>query len=318
MHLVYYSLPTVNGYMLSRLHQLLSAGTFVICAEMEPPRSASADDVRKKCGYYKNYVDAVNLTDNASANVMMSSLVTSAILVQEGLEPIYQLTCRDRNRLAIQSDLLGAAALGIKNVLCLTGDHPVLGTQPEAKPVYDMDSVQLIELTNQLSQGKLMSGEEIKNPPQFFIGAVANPFATPELLQLMKLGKKIKTGAKFIQTQAVFDLKKFDRWMKQIRERNLHKQAFILPGVLLVRSMKALAYMKEQVSGMSFPEGLVYRMQNAPDSKEEGKKICLEIISALRNIEGVAGIHFIPVKGESQVPVIIEQAGLLPRPNIYR
>ncbi|MDI6782902.1 MAG: methylenetetrahydrofolate reductase [bacterium] len=302
--------------MLSHLHQLLSSGTFVVCAEMEPPRSATADEVRKKCGNYKTYVDAVNLTDNASANVMMSSLVTSAILVQEGLEPIYQLTCRDRNRLAMQSDLLGAAAVGIRNVLCLTGDHPRLGTQPEAKPVYDLDSVQLIELTNQLGQGKLMSGEEIKTPSQFFIGAVANPFATPEPLQLMKLEKKIRNGAKFIQTQSVFDLKKFDRWMHHIRERELHKQVYFLPGVLLVRSVKALFFMKEQVSGMSIPEELIRRMQTASEPKEEGKKICLEIIAALRNIEGIAGIHFMPVKAESQVPIVMEQAGFLPRPNI--
>ncbi|MCX7920004.1 MAG: methylenetetrahydrofolate reductase [bacterium] len=298
--------------MPSHLQTLLTAGTFVVCAEMEPPRSASPEDVRKKCGYYKNYVTAVNLTDNASANVMMSSLAASAILVQEGLEPIYQLTCRDRNRLALQSDLLGAAALGIKNVLCLTGDHPVLGTQPEAKPVYDMDSVQLVQAVSGLCQGRLMSGEEVKSPPEFFIGAVANPFATPEPLQLMKLEKKITAGAKFIQTQAVFDLKKFDQWMRQVRDRDLHNRAYFLPGVLLVRSVKAFVFMKEQVSGMSIPDELIQRMQSASDPKEEGKKICLEIIAALRSIEGVAGIHFMPLKAESQVPLIIQQAGLLP------
>lgn len=301
--------------MTSHLHHLLSFGTFVVCAEMEPPRSGSANDVRKKCSNFKNYVDAVNLTDNASANVMMSSLVSSAILVQEGIEPIFQLTCRDRNRIAIQSDLLGASAFGIKNVLCLTGNHPVLGIQSEAKPVYDLDSVQLLMLVNQMCQeGKLMDGEEIKQPPQFFPGAVANPFATPEPLQLMKLDKKIASGAKFIQTQAVFDLKIFDQWMHQVRERQLHKKAFILPGVMLIRSLKTITFLQERVSGMSIPDTLIHRLNSASDLKEEGLKICLEIISTLRNMEGIAGIHIIPAKAESQVPSIIERAGLLPRP----
>lgn len=282
---------------------------------MEPPRSGSADAVRSKCIHFKNYIDAVNLTDNASANVTMSSLAASAILVQESLEPIYQLTCRDRNRLALQSDLLGASALGIKNILCLTGDHPILGIQPEAKSVYDLDSVQLLALATQMcSEGKLMGGEEIKNPPQFFIGAVANPFASPEPLQLLKLEKKIESGAKFIQTQAIFDLNKFERWMHQIRERQIHKQIHLLPGVLLTRSVKALLFMKEQVSGMSIPDKLIHRVSNAANPKEEGLNICLEIIAALRNIEGVAGIHFMPLKAESQVQIVMEKAGLLPRP----
>lgn len=301
--------------MSSHLQQLLTSKTFAVCAEMEPPRSGSAEDVRKKCINFKDYVDAVNLTDNASANVMMSSLVTSSILVLEGLEPIYQITCRDRNRLAIQSDLLGAAALGIKNILCLTGDHPTLGTQPEAKPVYDLDSVQLVGLVNQMYHGKLMSDEEIKNPPQFFIGAVANPFATPELLQLMKLEKKVAAGAKFIQTQAVFDLNKFKRWMNLARERELHRQAYIVPGVMLVRSMKTIDFLLERVSGISIPEEIIRRLNTATDPKVEGMKICLETIAALRNIEGIAGIHIIPAKAESQVPIIMQQAGLLPRPN---
>jgi methylenetetrahydrofolate reductase (NADPH) len=301
--------------MSSRLQTLLSSKAFVVCAEMEPPRSGSADDVRKKCLNFKDYVDAINLTDNASANVMMSSLVCSAIAVQEGIEPIYQLTCRDRNRLAIQSDLLGASALGIKNVLCLTGDHPILGTQPEAKPVYDIDSVQLIDLVNLMNQGKLMSGEEIKPPPLFFIGGVANPFATPEPLQLIKLEKKIGAGAKFIQTQAVFDLKKFAQWMSLIRKRELHKQAYIIPGVMLVRSMKTISFLQERVSGISIPEKIIQRLNSASEPKEEGMKICLELVAALRDIEGIAGIHIIPAKAESQLPSIIEQAGLLPRRN---
>lgn len=301
--------------MSSHLQSLLSSGKFVICAEMEPPRSGSADDVRKKFPWFKHYVDAVNLTDNASSNVMMSSLVCSAIAVLEGIDPIYQLTCRDRNRLAIQSDLLGAAALGISNVLCLTGDHPILGTQPEAKPVYDLDSVQLIDLVNQINQGKLMNGEEIKNPPIFFVGGAANPFATPEPLQLMKLEKKIAAGAKFIQTQAIFDLAKFKRWMKLVRERELHKRAYIIPGIMLVRSMKTIMFLQDRVSGISIPEGYMQRLKKAVDSKKEGMNLCLEHIAAMREIEGVAGVHIMPAKAESLLPSIVEQAGLIPRLN---
>lgn len=301
--------------MSSHLQSLLSSGNFVVCAEMEPPRSGSADDVRKKFPWFKHHVDAVNLTDNASANVMMSSLVCSAIAVQEGIEPIYQLTCRDRNRLAIQSDLLGAAALGITNVLCLTGDHPILGTQPEAKPVYDLDSVQLIDLVNQINQGKLMSDEEVKSPPLFFIGGAANPFATPEPLQLMKLEKKIAAGAKFIQTQAIFDLDKFTLWMKSVRERELHKQAYIIPGIMPVRSLKTISFLQDRVSGISIPEGFIQRLKNAVDPKIEGINLCLELIATLREIEGVAGIHIMPAKAESLLPSIVEQAGLVPRLN---
>jgi methylenetetrahydrofolate reductase (NADPH) len=228
------------------------------------------------------------------------------------------MVCRDRNRIAMQSDILGAAALGIKNLLCLSGDHQSFGNHPEAKNVYCLDSIQLIAMVKQMrDEKKFSSGDPIKeHEPKLFIGAVANPFADPLEFRVVRLAKKIAAGADFIQTQCIFDLDRFEEWMKLVVEQGLHKKAYILAGISPVRSSRALKYMKENVAGMSIPDELIARMDAADDPKEEGVKIACEMIERVKNIEGVSGLHLMPIGWESITPVILEKTGLLPRPQI--
>ncbi len=300
----------------SNLERVLAAGHFAVCAEMGPPQSADPGAIIKKCDYFRGVADAVNLTDNQTAIVRMSSVAASALLVQQGLDPIMQMTCRDRNRIAMQSDILGASALGIKNILCLSGDFVSFGNHPDAKPVYDIDSIHLVSMVKTLrDERKFFCGEEIKScEPRMFIGAAANPFAEPHSYRVTRLAKKIAAGADFIQTQCIFDLPRFEQFMAQVRDRGLHEQVYILAGIMPVRSHKALVYMKESVSGMSIPDEMIKRLQQAEDPKEEGVKLCLEIIEQVRAIKGVAGIHLMPVMWESITPRLIKEAGLLPRP----
>ena len=299
----------------SRLEKLLGAGEFVVCGEMSPPQGADGEQINKKSAYFRGFVDAVNLTDNQSAVVRMSSVTSAILALQNGLEPIIQMTCRDRNRLAMQSDLLGASAFGIKNVLCLSGDHQSMGNHPHAKSVYDIDSIHLIDMVrNMRDEKKFECGEEMKVEPRFFIGCAANPYASPFEFRVVRLQKKIEAGADFVQTQAVFDVKVFEEFMKLARERGLHERAHIIAGILPVRSAKALLFMKENVSGMSIPEELINRMAGAEDPKEEGIKIAVELIQQMRGIAGVAGVHLMPVMWESIIPTVVERAGLLPRP----
>ena len=300
----------------SKLERLLAAGEFVVCGELGPPQHADPEVIRKKCKNFAGFVDAVNLTDNQSAIVRMSSIASAIITLLEGLEPVIQMTCRDRNRISIQSDVLGAAAFGIKNILCLSGDHMSTGNHPQAKPVFDMDAISLISMIKAMRDDKVFQcGEEIKVEPRLFIGGAANPFAEPFEWRTIRLAKKIKAGADFIQTQAVFDIKRFEEFMKAVRERELHKQVYIIAGVLPARSAKALGYMKDEVPGMRVPEEFLKRMEAAEDPKEEGVNICAELIGQIRNIEGVAGVHIMPVMWESITPTLVERAGLLPRPE---
>ena len=299
----------------SRLEQLLDAGKFVVCGEMSPPQHADKSAIAKKCGYFKGYVDAVNLTDNQTAIVRMSSVMSSVFAIEGGCEPIMQMTCRDRNRLGIQSDILGAYAAGVKNVLCLTGDYQTFGNHPEAKGVFDLDSVQLIRMVSEMNAGRFLSGDEIKSPPAMFVGGAANPFAEPLDLRIVRLGKKIAAGAKFIQTQAVFDMANFEKWMSAVRDEGYHEQVHILAGVMPVRSVKALLYMKESVPGMSIADEYIRRMETAQDPKEEGVAICVEIMKRLAAVPGVRGVHIMPVMWESITPRVVEEAGLLPRPE---
>ena len=300
----------------SKLERLLAAGEFVVCGELGPPQHADPEVIRKKCKNFAGFVDAVNLTDNQSAIVRMSSIASAIITLLEGLEPVIQMTCRDRNRISIQSDVLGAAAFGIKNILCLSGDHMSTGNHPQAKPVFDMDAISLISMIKAMRDDKVFQcGEEIKVEPRLFIGGAANPFAEPFEWRTIRLAKKIKAGADFIQTQAVFDIKRFEEFMKAVRERELHKQVYIIAGVLPARSAKALGYMKDEVPGMRVPEEFLKRMEAAEDPKEEGVNICAELIGQIRNIEGVAGVHIMPVMWESITPTLTERAGLLPRPE---
>ncbi len=302
----------------SRLERVLAAGKFAVTSELGPPQSADPEPIRRKAQAYQGKVDAVNITDNQTAVVRLSSIASASIVLSCGVEPLIQMVCRDRNRIAMQSDLLGAAALGVKNVLLLTGDHQKFGNHPQAKGVFDLDSVQLIAMVKGMRDDKkFQSGDPIKDhEPRFFIGAVENPFADPFEFRVLRLAKKIEAGADFIQTQCVFDLARFEAWMKLVVKEGLPKRAAILAGLTPVRSAKALHYMKNEVAGMSIPDELIRRMEAAKDAKEEGVAICVELIQKVRQMEGVSGIHLMPIGWESIAPVILERAGLLPRPEV--
>ncbi len=292
------------------LKEKIESNQFVVCGEIGPPQSSDGDVIRKKAKYFKGYVDAVNITDNQTAIVRLSSIASAKILLEEGVEPIMQMTCRDRNRLAIQSDLLGAAALGIRNVLCLTGDHQKFGDHPEAKGVFDLDSIQLIATVSAMNRGFLLSGFEMKKPPQFLIGGAANPFAQPFEMRLIRLVKKVEAGARFIQTQPVLDLEIFTRWMERIVEMGLHEKTAILAGVMPVKSAKTLLWMKKEVPGVKIQDQYIDRMKAARDPEEEGVKMAVEIIQAVGSIKGVRGIHLMPVLWESITPTIVKEAKL--------
>lgn len=295
----------------SRLQKILESGGFSVTAEIGPPMSANGDLVRKKAAALKGIIDAANVTDNQTAIVRMSSIAASYLTLLEGVEPVVQMTCRDRNRIAIQSDLLGAYALGLRNVLCLSGDHQSFGNHPQSKNVFDIDSIQLIQALKRMKEEKVfICGKTTKNPAEFFIGATANPFADPEELQLIRLHKKIEAGAEFIQTQAIYDIERFARWMEKVRALGLHKKSYILAGILVNKSLKSVE-MTKKVAGMDVPDVFIERMRKAVSQEEEGIAMALELIESLRKIEGVSGIHIMAVGWESVVPVIIERAGLL-------
>jgi len=301
----------------SNLEKVLEAGHFAVTAELGPPKGSSADFVRRKAEILKNKCDAINVTDNQTAVVRMSSVATCALLRQMGLDAVMQMTCRDRNRLAIQSDILGAAALGIRNILCLSGDHQAFGNHPTAKNVFDMDSVQLIQMVKTMrDERKFQSGDDLSGEVPMFIGAAENPFAEPFEFRVLRLAKKVKAGADFIQTQAVFDVEKFRRFMQMVVDQGLHEKVAILAGIVPMKSVGMARYMRDQVSGLSVPGELVQRMEDAKDAKQEGVNIAVELIQELRDIAGVRGIHLMAVAWEDVVPVIAEQAGLLPRPIV--
>ena len=288
----------------------IESNQFVWCGEIGPPQSCDGDVIRKKSRHFKGYVDVVNITDNQTAIARLSSIASAKILLDEGVEPIIQMTCRDRNRLAIQSDLLGAAALGVRNVLCLTGDYQTFGDNPEARGVFDLDSIQLVASVAKMNSGTLLSGTEMKKAPEFVIGAAANPFAEPFEMRLIRLHKKIEAGAHFIQTQPVFDLEIFTRWMERVTEMGLHEKTAIIAGVMPVRSVKALLYMKKEVPGIRINDSYIDRMRGAGDPKEEGVRIAVETIHTLKKMRGVRGIHLTPVMWESITPTIIRETRL--------
>ncbi len=292
------------------LKSKIESGQFILCAEVGPPQSCDVGAIREKSRHFKGCVDAVNITDNQTAIVRLSSIASARILLEEGLEPIMQMTCRDRNRLAIQSDLLGAAALGITNVLCLTGDYPTFGDQPEAKGVFDLDSIQLVATVAGMNRGVLLSGCEMKKKPEFVIGAAANPFAEPLEMRLIRLHKKVQAGASFIQTQPVFDLERFTRWMEGVVSMGLHEKTAIIAGVMPVKSAHTLEWMKERVPGMRISSEYVERMSRTVDPKEEGIRMAVETMRAVSRIRGVHGIHLMPTMWESVVPTIVREAGL--------
>jgi methylenetetrahydrofolate reductase (NADPH) len=301
----------------SNLEKLLRKGEFVVTSELGPPRGASREAVEKKAELLKGYADAFNLTDCQTAMVRLSSIASGAILLDMGMEPVVQLTCRDRNRIAMQSDILGAAALGMKNLLCLTGDHQCFGDHPEAKGVFDLDSINQLDMFRQMrDEKKFQSGEELKTEePKLFLGAAENPFADPFQYRAARLAKKVKAGADFIQTQIIYNVEKFEQWMSMVRNMGLHKKVSILAGVTPIRSLGMAKYMKKNVPGMDVPDELIKRLEGAEKKKAEGINICLEVIEKVRKIEGVSGVHIMAVEWEEIVPEITERAGLLPRPT---
>lgn len=301
----------------SNLEKILTKGEFAVTCEIGPPKGADADIVRKKAQILKGYTDAVNITDNQTAIVRMSSIVSAIILLPEGLEPIVQITARDRNRLAIQSDVLGASSLGVKNFLCLSGDHQKFGNEPKAKGVYDIDSIQMINMLKIMrDEKKLLGGDNLTKEPRIFIGAAENPYADPYEFRIIRLQKKIDAGCDFIQTQAIYDVEKFKNWMGEITDLGLDKQVYILAGVIPIKSAGMARYMRDYVAGVYVPDSIVKRMEDAKQPKEEGVNIIVEIIEELKEIKGVRGVHIMAVAWEEVVPEIVKKVKLYPRPII--
>ncbi len=300
----------------SRLERVLRAGLFAVTTELNPPDTADPHAVYEAALVLSEIADAINATDASGANVHMSSLGVCALLTRAGYEAVLQMSCRDRNRIALQGDLLGAAALGVKNVLCITGDDVTAGDQPEAKRVFDFDSPHLLRTIRIMrDQGHFLSGRAITAPPRVFIGAVENPFAPPLAWRPQRLAKKIEAGAEFIQTQYVFDVAQFEQFMRQVRDLGLTERAYILAGVGPLRTPRAAEYMRTHVPGVVIPEALVARLTKTPKERwqDEGMQICAEIIEQVRAIPGVSGVHVMAYRQEHMVAEIIRRAGLFPR-----
>jgi methylenetetrahydrofolate reductase (NADPH) len=302
----------------SNLEKVLTAGHFAFTGELGPPRGAHAEEVRKKAAYLKGKVDSVNITDNQTAVVRMASWAACLLLIQEGIEPNFQMVCRDRNRLAMQADILGAYALGIRNILCLSGDHCQFGDHPTAKGVFDIDSMQLIGMVKKMrDEGKFLGGAELDGVPKMFIGAAENPFAEPFEWRVHRLAKKVEAGVDFIQTQCIYNLPKFREFIRQANDMGLTEKAYILAGVTPMKSLGMARYMKTKVPGMDVPDDTIKRLQGVPKDKqaEEGIKIALEQIAEFKEMKGVAGVHLMAIEWEHRVPEIAERAGMLPRPQ---
>ncbi len=300
----------------SRLERVLRSGRFAVTAELNAPDSADPEDVYRNALVLSEVCDAINATDGSGANCHMSSLGCCALLVTAGYEPVFQIGCRDRNRIAIQGDLLGAAALGIRNVLCLTGDDVSAGDQPQAKRVFDFDSIQLLRTARVMrDQGMLLSGRVLTTPPKFFLGAAVNPFVPPFDWRPQRMAKKIQAGADFFQTQYCFDVPRLVAFMQQVRDLGLHERAFILAGVGPLRSARAAEFIRDKVPGVHIPDAVIERLAKTPKKQqaEEGKRICIEIIEQVRAIEGIHGVHLMAYRQEETVSEIVERAQLFPR-----
>jgi methylenetetrahydrofolate reductase (NADH) len=300
----------------SNLERVLTSGEFAVTGELGPPKSGDAEVVRNKARILKDNVDAVNITDCQTAVVRMSSIAAGLLAQSEGVEPVIQMTCRDRNRISMQSDILGASSLGLKNLLCLTGDHQKFGNHPGSKGVFDMDSIQLLGMMRDMRDGKkFQCGEEIKsNEPRLFLGAAANPFAFPYEFRAPRLAKKVAAGADFIQTQLIYNVDRFKKFMEQCCDLGLHEKIYILAGITPPRSLGMARYMKNFVPGLEVTDDIIKRMKDAKDKEDEGLEIAVDIINQVREIEGVAGVHIMAIEWESAVPEIVSRAKLLPRP----
>ena len=301
----------------SKLEKILAAGHFGVTSECGPPRGSDPDVIPKKAEMIKDHVDAINVTDNQTSMTRMCSLAACIRLKLMGLEPILQMVTRDRNRIALQSDILGAASFDIDNILCLSGDHQSFGDCKQGQNVHDIDSMQLIQTVRRMrDEGKFLGGDEIKRPPQMFVGAAANPFADPYEIRVPRLAKKVEAGVEFIQTQCIYNLDKFEDWMAKARDRGLTEKVYILAGLTPMKSVGMARYMKNRVPGMDVPDELVKRLAGTPKEKQadEGIKICVESIERLKEVEGLAGFHIMAIEWEEKVPEIVEAAGLYPRP----
>ncbi len=303
----------------SKLEKILAAGHHAVTSECGPPRGSDPEAIVKKAELIKDHVDAINITDNQTSVTRMCSLAACIRLKLMGLEPVLQMVTRDRNRIALQSDILGAASYDINNVLCLSGDHQSFGDCAQGQNVHDLDSMQLIQTFRFMrDEGKFLGGDEIKRPPQMFVGAAANPFADPFEIRVPRLAKKIAAGVEFIQTQCIYNLDKFEEWMKLVRDRGLHEKTYILAGLTPMKNVGMARYMKKRVPGMDVPDEIIKRLADTPKEKqaEEGLKICVESIERLKEVEGVAGFHVMAIEWEEKVPGIVEAAGLYPRPQV--
>ncbi|MBN1296093.1 methylenetetrahydrofolate reductase [bacterium] len=306
----------------SRLERTFAEGKFAVTAEIFPPRTPSVRLLHKRAEQVRDYLTAANLTDNQSATVRIASMAASRIVLDAGVEPVMQITCRDRNRMAIQADVIGAAALGIKNILCVTGDHQKFGDHPAARNVYDLDSMNLIQMLKTMrDDGRFHNGDAIRNrsaspvvPPEIFIGAAANPFGSPRHFRPYRLAKKIAAGADFVQTQPVYDLVVFREWLQKAGDLGLIEKVHIMAGITPVKSVDALCYMRDHVPGMHIPEATIRRMTGAADPEREGFEMALEMICAVKDLCGVRGIHLMAIGWEKVVPLLIEAANIVPEP----
>jgi len=303
----------------SKLEKILDSGALAVTSECGPPRGSDPAVITQKAEMIKDYVDAINITDNQTSVTRLCSLAACIHLKQMGLEPVLQMVVRDRNRIAVQSDILGAASFDIYNMLCLSGDHQQFGDNPQGQNVFDLDSMQLLQTVRRMrDEGKFLGGDDIQRPPRMFVGAAANPFADPFEIRVPRLAKKIAAGAEFIQTQCIYNLEKFEEWMKLARDRGLHEKVHILAGVTPFKSAGMAKYMKNRVPGMDVPDDVVKRMSGVPkeNQPQEGIDICVETITRLQECEGVSGFHIMAIEWEEKVPEIVERSGLYPRPQV--
>ncbi len=306
-------LPVLDGHVSGgRLERVLRAGHFAVTAEIAPPDSADPEEVYNRAQVFDGYVDAINATDGSGANCHMSSVGVCSLLTRRGYAMVMQVSCRDKNRIAIQGDVLGAAAMGVANILCLTGDGVQAGDQPDAKPVFDLDCMSLLQMvTSMRDQGQFLSGRKLTSPPRVFLGAAANPFGPPLDYRPLRLQKKIEAGAQFVQTQYCFDLDLLRTYMARVRDLGLTEQCYILIGVGPMPSAKTAAWIRDNVPGVHIPDEIIRRLLGAKNQREEGLKICVEMIQAVREMEGVHGVHVMAYRQEERVPEIISASGVL-------